>query len=71
MKIYIEESGEEVAQRMERASVLAQVDIHRAATHNKGVMNGIHAVVLATGNDTEELKQVLMHMQAKMVIIEG
>lgn len=45
-------SGEEVAQRMERASVLAQVDIHRAVTHNKGVMNGIHAVVLATGNDT-------------------
>ncbi|MCH4486718.1 hydroxymethylglutaryl-CoA reductase, degradative [Staphylococcus haemolyticus] len=45
-------SGEEVAQRMERASVLAQIDIHRAATHNKGVMNGIHAVVLATGNDT-------------------
>ena len=44
--------GEEVAKRMERASVLAQVDIHRAATHNKGVMNGIHAVVLATGNDT-------------------
>ena len=47
-----ERSGEEVARRMERASVLAQVDPHRAATHNKGVMNGIHAVVLATGNDT-------------------
>lgn len=47
-----ERSGEDVAYRMERASVLAQVDIHRAATHNKGVMNGIHAVVLATGNDT-------------------
>ena len=30
------ESGEDVAYRMERASVLAQVDIHRAATHNKG-----------------------------------
>lgn len=44
--------GKEVAYRMERASKLAQVDIHRAATHNKGVMNGIHAVVLATGNDT-------------------
>ncbi|MCI8278398.1 MAG: hydroxymethylglutaryl-CoA reductase, degradative [Staphylococcus xylosus] len=44
--------GQDVAKRMERASVLAQVDIHRAATHNKGVMNGIHAVVLATGNDT-------------------
>lgn len=47
-----ERTGEEVAKRMERASVLAQVDIHRAVTHNKGVMNGIHAVVLATGNDT-------------------
>ena len=47
-----ERSGEEVARRMERASVLAQVDPHRAAIHNKGVMNGIHAVVLATGNDT-------------------
>ena len=47
-----ERSGEEVARRMERASVLAQVDPHRAATHNKVVMNGIHAVVLATGNDT-------------------
>ncbi|OIS55467.1 hydroxymethylglutaryl-CoA reductase, degradative [Staphylococcus equorum] len=45
-------NGQEVAKRMERASVLAQVDIYRAATHNKGVMNGIHAVVLATGNDT-------------------
>lgn len=45
-------NGQEAAKRMERASVLAQVDIHRAATHNKGVMNGIHAVVLATGNDT-------------------
>lgn len=44
--------GKDVAKRMERASVLAQVDIHRAATHNKGVMNGIHAVVLASGNDT-------------------
>lgn len=44
--------GQDVAKRMERASVLAQVDIHRGATHNKGVMNGIHAVVLATGNDT-------------------
>ncbi|UBV40476.1 hydroxymethylglutaryl-CoA reductase, degradative [Staphylococcus xylosus] len=44
--------GKDVAKRMERASLLAQVDIHRAATHNKGVMNGIHAVVLATGNDT-------------------
>ena len=62
-------SGEEVAQRMERASVLAQVDIHRAATHNKGVMNGIHAVVLATGNDTRGA-EVHMHMPVVMDNIE-
>ncbi|WP_278925942.1 hydroxymethylglutaryl-CoA reductase, degradative [Staphylococcus auricularis] len=47
-----DKDGEVVAERMARASELTQVDIHRAATHNKGVMNGIHAVVLATGNDT-------------------
>ncbi|PTK48112.1 3-hydroxy-3-methylglutaryl-CoA reductase, partial [Staphylococcus nepalensis] len=47
-----EMSGETVAKRLEAASVLAYVDPYRAVTHNKGVMNGIHAVVLATGNDT-------------------
>ena len=31
--------------------VLAQVDVHRAATHNKGIFNGIDAVAQATGND--------------------
>ena len=30
---------------------LSQVDPYRAATHNKGIMNGIDAVVIATGND--------------------
>ncbi len=33
------------------ACALAKVDIYRAVTHNKGVMNGIDAVSLATGND--------------------
>ncbi|MDY5061136.1 hydroxymethylglutaryl-CoA reductase, degradative [Staphylococcus simulans] len=47
-----EMNGETVAKRLEAASVLAYVDPYRAVTHNKGVMNGIHAVVLATGNDT-------------------
>lgn len=41
----------ETAQRMEKASQLAQVDPYRAATHNKGIFNGIDALVLATGND--------------------
>lgn len=41
----------EIAQKMERASQLAQIDPYRAATHNKGILNGIDALVLATGND--------------------
>ena len=36
---------------MEEANAFAIVDPYRAATHNKGIMNGIDAVVLATGND--------------------
>ena len=36
---------------MEMASQLAQVDPYRAATHNKGIFNGIDALVIATGND--------------------
>lgn len=44
-------SGERVAQRMAQLSDLAQVDPYRAATHNKGIMNGIDAVMVASGND--------------------
>ena len=33
------------------ASRFAEVDPYRAATHNKGIMNGVDAVVIATGND--------------------
>jgi hydroxymethylglutaryl-CoA reductase len=46
-----ERSGHDVARLMVEASVFAEVDPYRATTHNKGVMNGIDAVVLATGND--------------------
>lgn len=45
------EEATEIAHRMELASQLAQVDPYRAATHNKGIFNGIDALVLATGND--------------------
>ena len=41
----------EIAQKMALANQLAAVDPYRAATHNKGIFNGIDAVVLATGND--------------------
>jgi hydroxymethylglutaryl-CoA reductase len=43
--------GPLVAERIVEAFALAAVDPYRAATHNKGIMNGIDAVVIATGND--------------------
>lgn len=43
--------GTEVAQLIEEANAFAVVDPYRAATHNKGIMNGIDAVCIATGND--------------------
>ena len=43
--------GEEVVDGIAYASAFAAADPYRAATHNKGAMNGIIAVVLATGND--------------------
>jgi hydroxymethylglutaryl-CoA reductase len=43
--------GEQVRDRIVEAWAFAASDPYRAATHNKGIMNGIDAVVLATGND--------------------
>ncbi len=44
-------SGEEVRDGIVLANDLALVDPYRATTHNKGIMNGVDAVALATGND--------------------
>lgn len=44
-------SPEEFASKFVKAVNIAEVEPYRAVTHNKGVMNGIDAVVLATGND--------------------
>ncbi|MEM9861158.1 MAG: hydroxymethylglutaryl-CoA reductase, degradative, partial [Myxococcota bacterium] len=43
--------GAEVAEGIVQAYRFAAVDPYRAATHNKGIMNGIDAVAIATGND--------------------
>ncbi|WP_299767062.1 hydroxymethylglutaryl-CoA reductase, degradative [uncultured Dokdonia sp.] len=43
--------GEEFAEKFAQAIAIAEVEPYRAVTHNKGIMNGIDAVVLATGND--------------------
>lgn len=44
-------SPSDFAYRFERAVKIAKVDVNRAVTHNKGIFNGIDAVILATGND--------------------
>jgi len=48
--------GARVAQGIYEADRFARVDPYRAATHNKGIMNGIDAVALATGNDWRALE---------------
>ncbi len=48
--------GPEVVDGIIQAAALAEVDPYRAATHNKGIMNGVTAVVLATGNDTRAVE---------------
>ncbi len=48
--------GSDVVENMIDAAEFALVDPYRAATHNKGIMNGITAVVMATGNDTRAVE---------------
>ena len=43
--------GEDFAEKFIQAIKIAEIEPYRAVTHNKGIMNGIDAVVLATGND--------------------
>ncbi|MCB0734386.1 MAG: hydroxymethylglutaryl-CoA reductase [Flavobacteriales bacterium] len=44
-------SAREFAEKFERAIHVAEIEPYRAVTHNKGIMNGIDSVVIATGND--------------------
>jgi hydroxymethylglutaryl-CoA reductase len=48
--------GEQIAQAIFEAWAFAAADPYRAATHNKGIMNGIDAVAVATGNDWRALE---------------
>ena len=47
--------GMNTAKKIALSSELAHIDPYRCATHNKGIMNGIDAVVLASGNDTRAI----------------
>ena len=58
-------SGAEVRDGIILASDLAQVDAYRAATHNKGIMNGVDAVAIATGNDFRALEAAAHAFAAK------
>ncbi len=49
-------SGEQVVRAIVEAGAFAAVDPYRATTHNKGIMNGIDAVAIATGNDWRALE---------------
>ena len=50
-KVIIRDIDPILGARLEEASLFAETDPYRAATHNKGVMNGIDPVLIATGND--------------------
>lgn len=51
-----EEIGKDTVEGVIQAYEFARVDPYRCATHNKGVMNGVTAVVMATGNDTRAVE---------------
>lgn len=51
VRISVEDVGLDVAEKIVDASAIAEADVYRAVTHNKGIMNGIIAVALATAQD--------------------
>lgn len=57
--------GMRLARRIAALSSLATVDAERAATHNKGILNGIVAAALASGNDTRALQAAAHEWAAK------
>ena len=65
------ENGEYLAKRIELASKFAKADVYRAATHNKGIFNGIDAVVIATGNDWRGIEAAGHAFAAKNGKYEG
>lgn len=50
-KVVIQKVDKTLGNALQEASLFAEIDPYRAATHNKGVMNGIDPLLIATGND--------------------
>ncbi len=65
------DNGQEVAEKIEAASRFSKLDPYRAATHNKGIMNGINALVLATGNDTRAVAAGIHAYASKEGLYQG
>lgn len=64
-------NGRQVAQRIVDASEVAQLDIRRAATHNKGIMNGVDAAVIAFGNDWRAVESAAHAFAARQGSYKG
>ncbi len=58
-------SGEEFAEKFIQAVRIAEIEPYRAVTHNKGMMNGVDAVVMATGNDFRAVEAGIHAFAAK------
>ncbi len=63
-------TGEEVRDGIVLANDLALADPYRAATHNKGIMNGVDAVAIATGNDWRAIEAAAHAYAAQAVAIK-
>ncbi|KRK88099.1 hydroxymethylglutaryl-CoA reductase [Lentilactobacillus sunkii DSM 19904] len=64
-------AGSVAAQRIADASEVAQLDIKRAATHNKGIMNGVDAAVMAFGNDWRAVESAVHSYAAQTGTYKG
>ncbi|AEB73856.1 hypothetical protein C5L32_000616 [Lentilactobacillus buchneri] len=64
-------SGPQVAQKIADASQVAQLDIRRATTHNKGIMNGVDAAVMAFGNDWRAVESAAHAFAARSGSYQG
>lgn len=64
-------NGRQVATKIVHAADFAKIDPYRATTHNKGIMNGVEALILATGNDTRALSAACHGYAARNGRVQG
>lgn len=57
--------GSTIAKKIVQANKIEQISVNRAVTANKGIMNGIEAIVLASGNDTRNVNAALHAFAAR------